>query len=420
MNIDKIYRLNNEYRALTSKAKAIRADMGDVSSREEGLCYQHAAQRASELASMTIGAENEHWVASLQMCNQKMARIWSELHPEDRSAAPAPEKKDTPAPVPGKAADPEKKPPQKGKNNQDIPDETVARWFQDPPDHGFDDVVGMEDVKEMLRSCIKNVTMDDLNDYLGISTVHSFFFYGPPGCGKTYTIEAFAKELMDQGYKFMKLESADIHSKFSGEADKIVKRAFAEAVDNEPCILFMDEIDGICQSRAMPNLSDFNMSLTTTFLTSYNNLTRANKKKQSVIFIGATNYPANVDVAMLDRVEMVKIPLPGDELRAHTFRRKFGDVIRLADDLSWEAMSEATEGYNQRDVDRIIGNLKTLIRNTATRQYPDAAAAVAALKNGELSLTRAMFDQAMKMYSPSPKDDVERKLNEFEDRVRTL
>ena len=46
-------------------------------------------------------------------------------------------------------------------------------------------------------------------------------------------------------YKRQSLSSADIHSKFSGEADKIVERAFKEAVDNAPCILFMDEVDGI-------------------------------------------------------------------------------------------------------------------------------------------------------------------------------
>ena len=111
-------------------------------------------------------------------------------------------------------------------------------------------------IRDRLNDCVQDIASEELNEYLDISTVQSFFFYGPPGCGKTFIIKAFAHELMQKGYRYMKLESSDVHSKFSGEADKIVKRAFAEALE-EPTILFMDEIDGICQSRSMPNLSDF-------------------------------------------------------------------------------------------------------------------------------------------------------------------
>lgn len=214
---------------------------------------------------------------------------------------------------------------------------------------------------DMLSDCVRDASMEALNRNLKIPSMKSFFFYGPPGCGKTYIIEAFAHELMQQGYKFMSLSSADIHSKFSGEADKIVQRAFREAVDNAPCILFMDEVDGVCQNRNLPNLSDFNMQLTTTFLTAYNGLSRANAEQKSVIFIGATNYPANVDAAMLDRVELVRIPLP-EEVRGQVFRSALEDIVRLEPGLGWLDMAVATEGYNQRDVKAIIEKLKKLIR----------------------------------------------------------
>lgn len=419
MDIEKVYRLNNEYRALIAEAKSIRTAQGDVSSREEGLCYQYASQIAGQLASMNIGTESEHWISRQQKCNDMMKKIWRDIHPEDTNCAaakPHGEKEESQS----KATKPTATSKAAKKDNSTVSDETVARWFQDMPDHGFDDVVGMDDVKAMLRNCVKQHTMEALDDYLGLSTVHSYFFYGPPGCGKTYIIEAFAHELMLQGYQFMKLESADIHSKFSGEADKIVKRAFEEAVAHEPCILFMDEIDGICQNRSMPNLSDFNMTLTTTFLTSYNNLTKANKQKKNVIFVGATNYPANVDVAMLDRVELVRIPLPDDKLRAYSFKSKFEKIVQLSDDLSWEEMSEATECYNQRDIDRIADNLKKNLKNELAERYFTAEDAVAAMKDGSFRLNREMFERAMSAYTPTPKDDVEKKLNDFEDKMRSM
>lgn len=418
MNIEKVNRLNNEYRALIREAGEIREELG-VPSREEGLCYQNAASKAGQLATMSIGAETQHWVDEQAMCNRKMREIWVYLNPEDaRSKASLAAKPtasgdaDTSNPTSATASSTKKK---KG----DISDETVARWFQEDPGYGFDQVAGMEELKEMLKNCVRDVSLDSLNSYLGISTVQSFFFYGPPGCGKTFIIEAFAHELMQNGYQFMKLESADIHSKFSGEADKIVKRAFAEAVEHAPCILFMDEIDGICQSRSMPNLSDFNMTLTTTFLTSYNNLTKANKDSRSVVFIGATNYPANVDIAMLDRVELVQVPLPDEELRVFSFRQKFEPIIQLGDDLTWEDMADATEGYNQRDINRVSDHLRVLIR-TGVADYTSGNQAVAALKSGEFRLTKAMFEQAMSKYKPAPKDDIEKSLNEFENKMRSV
>lgn len=267
---------------------------------------------------------------------------------------------------------------------------------------------------DMLSDCVRDASMEALNRYLKIPSMKSFFFYGPPGCGKTYIIEAFAHELMQQGYKFMSLSSADIHSKFSGEADKIVQRAFREAVDNAPCILFMDEVDGVCQNRNLPNLSDFNMQLTTTFLTAYNGLSRANAEQKSVIFIGATNYPANVDAAMLDRVELVRIPLPEEEVRGQVFRSALEDIVRLEPGLGWLDMAVATEGYNQRDVKAIIEKLKKLIRVGAADGCTSGEEAVSRLQDGAFCLTRQMFDQAMQAYVPTPKDDIERRLNEFE------
>ena len=56
--------------------------------------------------------------------------------------------------------------------------------------------------------------------------LHSYFFIGPPGCGKTYIIEAFAHELMDQNYKYLSLVGSDILSRFVGEAEKIITRLF--------------------------------------------------------------------------------------------------------------------------------------------------------------------------------------------------
>lgn len=431
MNVLSINRLNNEYRASINKAEAIHELNNGEYTNDEGLCYQNAANIAGRLASMTIGSEAEHWVSAQQFCQQQMRVIWNTLHPSKAVEMPSsggtePEDRANKNDQAGSGRQDEAagkdqtaaKDGAKKKYADGLKQEMVDSWFKKDPGYGFDEVVGMEDVKNLLSNCVRDDKMRALTEYLGLPTVQSFFFYGPPGCGKTFIIEAFVHELMKQGYKYMSLASADIHSKFSGEADKILKRVFAEAVDNAPCIIFMDEIDGVCQSRDLPNLSDFNMQLTTTFLTCFNDLVKAEREKKSVIFIAATNYPSNVDTAMLDRVELIPIPMPDEEVRENTFRRKLEKLISLDEDVAWKDIVEATEGYSQRDINRVtqklLMNIYKKISECVKENDSAAEHAVGMIKNGDFRLNKEMVEEVFGSYKPKPNADIERSLNEFE------
>ena len=231
----------------------------------------------------------------------------------------------------------------------------------------------MEELKGKLRQCVVDTRVGKLKDYLGIPKLHSFFFIGPPGCGKTFIVEAFAHELMEQDYKYLSLAGSDILSRYVGDAEKIVSRMFQEAEDQAPCILFVDEIDGVCKNRSLPNLPEHSATLTTAFLEGVNQITDSEK---TIIFIGATNYPGRVDNAMMDRVELIRVPLPDKEARAHAFKRHFekevkrpedegGDkaekkpkefeqTVQFAEGFGFDDMAEDTNMYNYRDIDRLF------------------------------------------------------------------
>lgn len=51
-------------------------------------------------------------------------------------------------------------------------------WFAEKPNHSFDDVTGMDELKTELK-----------NDH-----EHAFLFYGDNGCGKTYLAEQILQE----------------------------------------------------------------------------------------------------------------------------------------------------------------------------------------------------------------------------------
>ena len=412
MNISLVNKLNNQYRALINQAEMIRIQNGEQPSKEEGLCYQNAAEISGQLATLTIGSESNHWMKEQQNCQREIRKIWSELHPEEKKT----QKQENAAK--GKADDQNTEKNGASGKKQEIDPEVVKSWYlTEKPKHTLDDVAGLEEAKKIMRNCIASSEMSELADYLNLPTVHSFFFYGPPGCGKTYSIKGFIRELMDKGYDCLSVDSGDIHAKFSGEADKRLKALFNEAVGKDKCVIFIDEIDGICQNREIPNLSDFNMQLTTTFLNCFNRLVEAGRDRKSIFFISATNYPSNVDTAMLDRVQLIQIPMPGYEMRETIFKKNL-EKISLDDNISFADFAERSEGFSVRDIDRIVQNTLQLVFNSLCEQYSKkeggSSLAIETINKKEFRITRQILDEVFESYKPKPNADIERSLNEFE------
>ena len=77
---------------------------------------------------------------------------------------------------------------------------------------------------------------------VGIKPPKGVLLYGPPGTGKTLLARAVAATLQTS---FLKLVSSAIVDKYIGESARVVREMFGYAKQNEPCIIFMDEIDAI-------------------------------------------------------------------------------------------------------------------------------------------------------------------------------
>lgn len=286
----------------------------------------------------------------------------------------------------------------------------------------------MEEVKSILESRAANLGWDRIDSALKINPVQSYFFYGPPGTGKTFVIEAFASEMMDKGFKYIRLLGGDIHASLVGVAEKTVQIAFQEAVDNEPCIIFIDEIENVCVSRSGRNVEGHEKRLTVAFLEAYNLLKESGKR---VIFMGATNYPGLIDEAMLDRITMIRIPLPPTESRKKFLESKL-ESITTESGYSFEDMAEATENYSFRDLERLTDALSAKLKDmaieayrvnnddgTINRELTDIAAAEA-VSEGRVQLSKELFELMHKELPPSDKTAICEELEAFEARVKRI
>lgn len=399
----------NLCRAYMQKADAIYEFNDFTPSKEECMFLQKAALLHSEMAQMSIGEEQNYHQRQVHELNQRIKNIVRVIDPEryrklqdslvnsQKSASSVnAEKSGTKTNTTTEKKDPL--------------DDTVQNWFKEAPTHSFDDVSGMAELKERLNECIVDFHLVSVKDYLEIEKVQSYFFVGPPGCGKTYIIEAFAHELMDKDYKFMSLVGSDILSRFVGEAEKIVTRCFEEAEKNAPCILFVDEVDGVCKNRSQ-SIPEYAASLTTAFLTGYNKIS---KSKEPIIFIGATNYPDKVDNAMLDRVEIIRVPLPDEDARTSAFERHLKPIIALEEGFTFNDMAKKTAvDYNYRDIDRLVSRIKNMVLKEVMQIYQDEQKAIEALKTQQYVLREEIFDKAQAECSPSPKKEIQNNIENW-------
>ena len=148
---------------------------------------------------------------------------------------------------------------------------------------------------------------------------------GPPGTGKT----SFAKVLADS--LRLPLVTTSVaewngHSNLSGTI-KRMEEVFEKALAQAPCVLFIDELDGI-SNRA--SLADRYVEYWTQIINRLLELVSEAVGTEGVILVGATNYVNRIDPALLrsGRLDQViSIELPGAEAIADILSLYCGDAV---------------------------------------------------------------------------------------------
>lgn len=315
---------------------------------------------------------------------------------------------------------------------KDVPAENIEKWYHDAPDIGFNDAVGMSDIKAELNRIIGRIGYEKLLKHFNLKCSKNFLFYGPTGSGKTFIINAFISELMrETNFKFIYLTPADISSSLVGVAEKIVQAAFREAIDNSPCIIFIDEIDVICGDRNNPQLPAHQKNLTVAFLNALNEV----KGDKNVIFLAATNHPGNIDEAMLNRLDsMFSVPFPDEEARYLFFKKAF-EQITLTEGLSLEYISEITSGYSYRDLtnlsEYILGSIvdeaitKFANLNSDGKDIDKDATIERAIEedengNSAVELSFDKFEEYRCKKPPTLKEKMQNEFEEFEKKIGGL
>ena len=306
-----------------------------------------------------------------------------------------------------------------------IPVEMIESWFIEAPLHGLDDIIGNKELKQRLQremECLYAPGHSSLNRCLNMPLTCCYVLYGLPGTGKTYLAGAVSRELQEKyGFKLIRLQGSDIHCSSIGVAEKIIETAFAVAVAQAPCVLWVDDIDDVCRDWSFAK-EEHHRRMTVAFELGYSHMRSSQKP---VVLLGTTNDPARVSERLMSKVLRLKISLPDIESRTHCISKAFSRFT-LEEGFTPEEMAAATEQFDYRELNRLC----EYTCNQLMQQLCDTCAvldeagnvdaratdeaAFRKLQDGGVQITRALFHQSLQEIPPSNKSQLLEKQQEYE------
>jgi len=215
------------------------------------------------------------------------------------------------------------------------------------PNVTWDDVGGLESLKEELREAIEwPLKHKEAFEHADVAAPKGILLHGPPGTGKTLIAKAIAHTTESN---FISIKGPELLSKWVGESEKGVREIFRKAHQAAPCIIFLDEIDAIAPSRSS-GTSDSHVTerVVSQILTEIDGL----EELHNVVVIGATNRLDIVDSALLrpgrfDRI--IEVPMPDAKGRENIFKIHTKKKP-LAENIDFTKLVEYTDGFSGAEV----------------------------------------------------------------------
>ena len=230
---------------------------------------------------------------------------------------------------------------------------TLANWAGSP---------------EVIEECVEVISYiqnKELFNKMGAEMPKGILLEGPPGTGKTLLAKAIAGETNST---FIAISGSEFVELFVGMGASRVRDLFQNARNNNPCIIFIDEIDAVARQRgAGINMANDEREQTLNQLLYEMDGFNSN---ENIVVIAATNRRDVLDQAILrpgrfDRI--IRVSLPDKDSRVKIIEYYLNNKnIEHTFDIS--AIAEMTEGFSGAQIKNLINEAIILsARNKFTK-----------------------------------------------------
>jgi cell division protease FtsH len=253
-------------------------------------------------------------------------------------------------------------------------------------DTRFKDVEGIDSAKDELEEIVDFLKNPERYFGSGAKIPRGALLAGEPGTGKTLLARAIAGE---SNVPFIQCSAANFVEMFVGVGAKRVRELFQQARENQPCIVFIDEIDAVGKKRSvggMPSNDEREQTINQllTEMDGFDNET-------GIVVIAATNRVDILDDALLrpgrfDRKIQVNLPsVQGRKkiLGVHARDKKFATNVKLED------IAKQTTGFSGADLANLLNEC-----------------AIRAVRDGDGTITKQIVENVFQRIVVGAKGDV--------------
>lgn len=221
----------------------------------------------------------------------------------------------------------------------------------------FDDIVGMDNLKRDMQQVMK--IMKNPAEYAkkGIRMPKGILLEGEPGNGKTLFAKALAGEAK---VNFIPAKATDFESMFMAIGPMKVKLLFKKARRKAPCIIFIDEFDGIgtCRNYSGSAIETENTRIVTALLNELDGFQPVN----GVLVLAATNSIHALDPALIRPGRFdAKFSVPYPDLQSRIqLVQMYSKGKNPSEECKPEVLAKLFEGYSCAKIESVLNRAALL------------------------------------------------------------
>lgn len=243
---------------------------------------------------------------------------------------------------------------------------TTRQVVTDMADVKWDEVGGLENVKQLLREAVEwPLKYGNRFEYARTAPPKGILLTGAPGTGKTLIAKAIASETE---VNFISIRGPELLSKWVGESERGIREVFKKARQSAPSILFFDEIDAIVPARGKGEGNSVGDRMVGQFLLEMDSIEEMN----GVVVLAATNRPDLIDKALLrpGRFDFViDLPVPDFKSRL-TILQIHCRGRTLSHDVELDRLAEMTDGMSGADLEALCRRAAMLGISESIAEHP--------------------------------------------------